>query len=135
VKNSSIFLAANGAEAETLLNDAQVMDDALDSARLSPGTDILKARILAAATQTPQNNQTVPQTPQRQGMGYRAVAAMTLFAFTLGFAGANMLGGANTNPAEDDQVLIAETSEWQELADDYGLDDIYEWVEGTDTTG
>lgn len=121
--------AENAAEAQAVLASEQELDMALDSARLEPGTDMLKARILSQLPkeETPALPQAANSNVRR--FGQKAVAALMLCAFTAGFAGASFLKvpvGAET----DTQTLVVE-SEWEELAEDYGFDDVYEWVEAS----
>lgn len=122
------FIEANPHIAESMLGEAAAFDAALEDARLSPGTDMLKARILKAA-----QAQSVEQAPaaeapsNRKGFGYRAVAAMVLASFALGFAGANLTAPVTEEISEAE--YLAANSEWQTLAEEIGISEIYEWVD------
>lgn len=122
------FLDADSEYANQILQDAGELDNALERARVAPGTDMLKARILTAARvagATPQ----VASSSKPQGLRYRAVAALVAGAFVLGFTGANYL---NSDINYEDVTMVSADSEWQDLADDYGMDELYAWV-GQDT--
>lgn len=125
--------AENAVEAEAILVSERELDMALNTIRMEPGTDMLKARIMG---QLPKEKPVaMPQSGYHavnnnvRSFGQKAVAAMMLFAFSVGFAGASFL----KLPGGDEdvsQTLVAET-EWEEIATDYGMDDIYEWVEAS----
>ena len=107
-----------------LLTQARDLDAALDAARITPGTDMLKARILNAAKQ-PAAASPVPANAKPAGLRYRAVAAMMAVSFVFGFAGANFV---NTGDPVEETTLTAD-SEWEAFAEDFGMADVYAWVD------
>jgi len=123
----------NPAEAEAILASERDLDMALDGVRMEPGTDMLKARILGQLPK--ENTSALPQAGYQAAnsnvrrFGQKAVAALMLFAFSVGFGGASFLK-LPTDGDDVSQNLVAE-AEWEELAEDYGFDDIYEWVEAS----
>lgn len=121
--------ADNEADAETILASERDLDVALDSIRMEPGTDMLKARILSQLPKAEPAALPQPANSNIRTFGQKAVAAMMLLAFTVGFAGASILKMPGTDEAVP-QTLTAE-SEWEDIATDYGMDDIYEWVEAS----
>ena len=76
------FISSNPAEAQTLLTDEAGLDAALESIRLQPGTDMLKARIMGALPQEAEEPLPVAANDRRQ-LGHKAVAALMLMAFTV----------------------------------------------------
>ncbi len=120
------FIKDQPAIADPLLLEARKLDEALDAARITPGTDMLKARILNEVSQLPSNQPASTQPANSNpGMKYRAVAAMMAISFVLGFAGANYMQPNNSSASE--AVMV--DNEWEEFADEYGMGDVYEWVE------
>jgi len=125
------WCSSNGEEAESILSSERDLDEALESVRLEPGTDMLQARIMSQVSKTaavahPQPVNSNIRDSNIRSFGQKAVAALMLFAFTVGFAGASFLKlPGSENP---DQIYVAE-SEWEELATDYDMDDVYAWVE------
>lgn len=127
------FMQSHKAECEPILAEEARLDGLLDGARLSPGTDILKARILSSIEAPVVET---AETSQPRGrvisFGHKAIAAMMLVSFSMGFAGASVmkLPGQDTEMVSvtDDNI----SNEWAELADDFDLDDIYEWVDSED---
>jgi len=113
-----------------LMAEAVKLDEALASARLTPGTDMLKARILNGLESQPSRGMDqIANDRAARGMKYHTVAAMMVMSFVLGFAGSNFL---QPNPAETGSSVFVE-NDWEELANEYGMSDVYEWV-GLDTT-
>lgn len=129
-----VFRAENAAEAEAIISREAELDQALETVRLEPGTDMLKARILSQLQSEEAANVPQPANSNRSSFGHKAVAALMLMAFTVGFAGASVL----KMPSTDDGTLVGEAeSDWEELAElaeDYGMDDIYEWVDTADAS-
>ncbi len=119
------FAADNAEAAKAVLEDEALLDTALDSVRAAPGTDMLKARILNNLPQHTAANQ--PEAPRSKFsmFGQKAVAALMLLAFTVGFTGASFLKLPGSG---DDAGAVYASNEWEELATDYGMDDIFEWV-------
>ncbi len=128
------FMNAHPDEAAIIMDADHNLDHALETARLTPGTDMLKARIKSAAQSTPQTHIPNPAS-SRRGFGYRAMAAMVLAAFSLGFAGANLMNSAEPETITQDTTYQLADNNWEDIAEDYGFSEIYEWVEQTDTTG
>lgn len=134
------FMQNQKADCESVLQAERGLDDLLEGARLSPGTDILKARIMSSIETEPSQADDLPQTRGRviRGFGHKAMAALMLLSFTLGFGGASVLKLPAQNEGPDNYIASEATSdndtnEWAELADDYGLGDIYDWVDTEDT--
>ncbi len=129
---ASLFMQANKADCDAILVDEARLDSLLEGARLNPGTDMLKARILSSI-EAPVAQSTSTETAPARGrvfsFGHKAIAAMMLLSFSLGFAGASVLKLPGQDNITDDYV----TTEWAELADDYDLGDIYDWVDSEDT--
>lgn len=111
------------ADAQNILHEEQALDLALDSVRLEPGTDMLKARILSALPK--QEAEALPVAANDRSFGQKAVAALMLFAFAFGFTGASFLKLPGIS--ENEAPLYA-SQEWEDIATDYGMDDVYEWV-------
>lgn len=109
----------------SLLKEAKELDEALSAARVTPGTDILKARILGNLD--PQTDNLQPRAANDRpvrSLKYHTVAAMMIMSFVLGFAGSNVL---QVQPTENGNALMVDNG-WEELAEDYGIADVYEWV-------
>jgi len=117
------FAKEHSADARQLLDDARNIDEALERARLEPGTDILKARIMNSLGQ--QDDRPAPVQQAARGFGYKAIAAMMAISFMMGFAGSNLLGGS---AEQDETILLTAENEWETLASDYGMEDIVVWV-------
>ncbi len=116
----------NAGAAEAILRSEGDLDKVLESARLEPGTDMLKARILNQIAETSEEPLPVPANNNIARFSQKAVAALMLFAFSVGFAGASFLKlpGSGEEPSYE-----VASSDWEELAEDYGMDEIYAWVE------
>jgi len=123
LSEAQAFITKNPEYASGLLAEANRLDGALEIARIAPGTDMLKARILSAARSSGVAAAN-PAPLKPQGLRYRAVAAMVTGAFVLGFTGANYLNGGDVT---NDPGLTAD-NEWEEIADDYGMSDVYAWA-------
>ena len=124
-KSEALAFVENNADiAKPLLLEARKLDEALDVAKITPGTDMLKARILLAVNELPSNQPAQAASQPTSGLKYRAVATMMAISFVLGFAGANILQSENT----DTNGSFMVDNEWEELADEYGMSDVYEWV-------
>ena len=124
-RSEALAFVENHADiANPLLLEAKKLDEALDAVKITPGTDMLKARILQAVNELPSNQPAQAATQPTSGLKYRAVAAMMAISFVLGFAGANILQSENT----DTNGTFMVDNEWEELAGEYGMSDVYEWV-------
>lgn len=100
----------------------------LDTQKIAPVSDLLQARILAQAKQTPQVQTVIPQSiapkapaNDRFQIGFGKIAAAVILCFGLGIS-TWIFQTQTAVPAQD---LI-----WQEAAVDLGVDEIYAWVEG-----
>ncbi len=120
--------AENTADAAAILASEGELDRALDTIRLEPGTDMLKARILNQLPETATDAVPVPANNNLARFSQKAVAALMLFAFSVGFAGASFLKLPSSG--EETSYDVA-SSDWEELAEDYELDEIYAWVEAS----
>ncbi len=117
------FVEAHSRDAEQLLDGARKIDAALESARIEPGTDILKARIMSSLGH--QDDAPINIQPPARGFGYKVIAAMMAISFMMGFAGSNLL---NQAAAPDETISLVAENEWETLASDYGMDDVLSWV-------
>ena len=135
------FMKTRKEDCAIVLNAEQNLDNLLDSGRLNPGTDILKARIMSSIDNQPV--QSVDNTTSRRrvgsSFGHKAIAAMMLVSFSLGFGGASVLklpvqntDSGNYVASENPEDYLS--NEWAELADDYGMGDVYDWVD-SDSSG
>jgi len=117
--------------AQAHLNMETELDNILDSLKVEPGVDMLAARILNS-TQA-ETMASIPHSSEfrAQGLGYRAVAAMVLGAFALGFIGASMVPIDDTLEIPAHETVITADSEWGDYADAYEMGDLYEWVAET----
>lgn len=122
------FMRVHPKVAESILLSEQILDETLDSVRLEPGTDMLKARILSSLPEAREDVLPTPANNNLARFSQKAVAALMLLAFTVGFAGASFLKLPTTGENETYDVA---TADWEELAEDYGMDEIYAWVEAT----
>jgi len=124
------FMRAHPEAARDVLQSEAGLDDLLETGRMSPGTDMLKARIKASVITEPVMKAPIPR---RSGFGHKAVAALMLASFAVGFGGANYFGPSESEfitELEDDTYTAS--NEWTEFADDYGMSEIYEWVDAED---
>jgi len=111
---ANAFIKDNGAAAQSLLDAEAAFDQLLETARVSPGTDILKARILNKVDAPKIESQ---QPANRPSFGYKAIAALMTLSFTVGFAGASYFNGSATESVEDQDYFVS--AEWSDLAEDY----------------
>lgn len=121
------FIKAKPELTTNLLHNAQELDNHIESARIQPGTDILKARILSGLKLRQEDiiiPEPVVQHKSTRGFGFGSMAAMMALSFMFGLAGANAW---NSDISETPTILTAE-NEWEDLAQEYEFDDIYEWV-------
>ena len=114
------YLQANP-EAQTLVHTEAVLDEVLDYASTAEPSDILKARIMKAATGKVNtlSKESAPRQYWKLAASFVAVLAiggLTYSAYT-----------ASTPTVSEDESAI-----WLEAANDLGVSDIYEWVEGTE---
>lgn len=105
-------------DAQTLAQREAELDRVLDYAEVDDPSDILRARILKAAA--PQINQSATATPRQHwkiAASFAAVLALGGFAYSA--------YKTSTQAATEDDSAI-----WLEAANDLGVSDIYDWVEG-----
>ncbi len=131
------FAMDNAELTEKLLAEAREIDAALEQVRVTPGTDMLKARILSEIDRENVSAE-VPANSNKPGLGYKAAAAAMMMSFVLGFAGANMMPAPDASDdfvltaedelLSDDDIVLTADAEWESFAEDYGFDDIYDWV-------
>lgn len=117
------FVKTHPTDAQNILDAERSLDLALDSVRLEPGIDMLKARILSSLPK--EDIKPLPVAANDRSFGQKAVAALMLFAFAFGFTGASFLKLPGISAAE---APIYANQEWEDIATDYGMDDVYEWV-------
>ena len=120
------FITSNPDLCEPILAEEAALEELLNNARLNPGTDMLKARIMSSIDAPSSNDQIrEPERARLFRFGHKAMAALMLVSFSLGFAGASVL----QLPSQNDDMVESVSDDWAELADDYGVDDIYDWLE------
>lgn len=110
-----LYLQANP-KAQIPLQTAAALDNALDYAKVPEPSDVLRARIMKAATgpvSTPQKTR-APRQYWKIAASFAAILAIGGLAYT-----------ASTPTISEDESPI-----WLEAANDLGVSDIYEWVEG-----
>lgn len=92
----------------------------LEAYKAPQPSDLLKSRILKAATAE-------PSAPARRSFTRRfmPIAASLLAVCAIGLTTLQISGPDTTTP---------ETAAWQEAATDLGFEDIYNWVEAEETT-
>ena len=119
------YAKANPQHAERLLQAESALDEMLLRSAKPNNTDALKARILALSEQIPQDSK------DTNHLQWRSIAAMLIAAFTIGIFGGRL--SVQPEPAVQDQIVYADAAELTLAAEDLGLDDIVEWVEGQGT--
>lgn len=118
------FVAKSPDQAEKLMTADAQLDAALGLVSAPVPSDLLKKRILNAAS-TKAANENSPM-PKSGFLNWKSAAALMVGAFALGFGGANWLPSGEISS----ETLYAELdSSWEETADALGLLDTYNWVE------
>lgn len=127
------FMKDNPEAAKRAVLEAQPLDAALDliSEDISPGSDLLRQRILKAAmTDSEPAGASDGQNSSFKFSHIAGMAAMLLTAFSAGFFGAQIAPAQN--PESSISVADNETHEWADMADNMGMSDVYQWVESTE---
>jgi len=117
-----MFIKNNPETANSIISSERELDDLLDSGRIKPGTDMLQARIKASIEEQARPH---PIRSHRKGLSYRAAAAMVAVSFSVGVAGTSALQVASGPEPTTTQLV---ENDWEDIADDYGMSDLYTWV-------
>jgi len=113
------FLKTNP-DAQKLLQAETKLDAMLDTISTSEPSEILKARIMKAATGQV-HSAPLENTPRRQYWKIAASFAVIVAVGAIGYS-------TYTSPSE----IQTEETVWLEAANELGVSDIYTWVEGTE---
>ena len=106
-------------ENPAVTNPENALDAILDSHSVSPPSELLRARILKAArSDAPVSEQVKPLWHQRPIVRRSAIAAAFVICAVIGLQ-------ILTPPLVDDTAI------WLDAANDLGIEDLYNWVEGT----
>ena len=123
------FAAMNSEAVRPLIDQAHELDTALNLVENDENyaSDLLRQRILNDASHTFAEIETT--SPRQPALRRYANAAMLAVAFCAGFAGANFTKPDQTT---NTTVAVVDTDEnWSLIADTLGMDDIYQWAEGS----
>lgn len=119
------FMTNSPDQAEKLMFAEVQLDEALNLVTSPAPSDLLKKRILNAASIKAANENS--PAPKAGWLHWKSAAALMLGAFALGFGGANWLPSSGETSTE---ALYAQIdTSWEEAADELGLLDTYTWVE------
>ena len=105
---------------ETLLRNEAKLDAALDLVIAPEPSDILKARIMKDATG---NVSQAPSIKPERKQHWKIAAA---------FVAVLAVGGLTYSVYTTTAETESETTAWLEAANELGVSDIYDWVEGTE---
>lgn len=125
-KMAERFRLTHPEETDLLMQEAALLDMALDKIETVPPSDLVQARILRAL---PSQEDIAPR-KSVPALGWRSIAAMVVAAFGLGFGGAQYLALPVSTESEPVFIASVDQTDWLEAAEDLGFSDVYYWVQG-----